>query len=324
MKKVPTAILDCIKENQSFLILAHNKPDGDAIGSAITLGKGLKALGKTVDYYIETPLEDKLQFFNESRYFEDEVRDEYDVVVFLDCSTLEYAFKPVPMVGAKIIMVIDHHATNEGYGDLNFLEITSATAELVFRIVDALGVEFDPEMVEAVFTGISTDTGGFQFSNVTADTHLILSRLYEKRDNFAVLSKRLHSEKSYAQMKLYGRAVDSLQLFEDNTLAWTFLSYADICKYGGPVQITDDVANIGMNVIGVQLSATVKEVDSGMYRVSLRSKTPFKIDVSLIARKYGGGGHMRAAGFSYDGELKALKKELIELIEYYRKYEETI
>ena len=139
-----------------------------------------------------------------------------------------------------------------------------------------------------------------------------------------MLSKRLHSEKNYAQMKLYGKAVDSLQLYEDNTLAWIFLSYADICKYGGPVQITDDVANIGMNIIGVQLSATVKEVECGIYRVSLRSKTPFKIDVSLIARKYGGGGHMRAAGFTFKGDLKALKKELIELIEYYRKHEEDI
>lgn len=324
MKKVPTEILDCIKENQSFLILVHNKPDGDAIGSAIALGKGLKALGKNVDYYIETPLEDKLQFFSESRYFEDELQDEYDVVAFLDCSTMEYAFKPVPMADARTTVVIDHHATNQGYGDINFLEITAATAELVFRILDALGVELDPEMVEAVFTGISTDTGSFQFSNVTADTHQILSRLYEKRDNFAVLSKRLHSEKNYAQMKLYGKAVDSLQLYEDNTLAWIFLSYADICKYGGPVQITDDVANIGMNIIGVQLSATVKEVECGIYRVSLRSKTPFKIDVSLIARKYGGGGHMRAAGFTFKGDLKALKKELIELIEYYRKHEEDI
>ncbi|MCQ4822983.1 DHH family phosphoesterase, partial [Eubacterium callanderi] len=114
-------------------------------------------------------------------YFEDELQDEYDVVAFLVCSTMEYAFKPVPMVDARTTVVIVHHATNQGYGDINFLEITAATAELVFRILGALGVELDPEMVEAVFTGISTDTGRFQFSNVTADTHQILSRLYDKR-----------------------------------------------------------------------------------------------------------------------------------------------
>lgn len=323
MKKIPTAILNCINEHQTFLVLVHTKPDGDAIGSAIAFGKGLKTLGKKVDYYIETPIEDKLQFFNETHYFEEVLQKEYDVVVFLDCSTYDFAYKPDPMVKYKTTMVIDHHASNTGYCDLNFLEITAATAELVFRVIDAFGVEFDKEMIEAIFTGISTDTGSFQFANVTADTHRILAHLYEKHGNFAPLSRKLHHEKTYAQMKLYGKAVESMRLYADNTLAFVFLGYADICKYGGAVQITDDVANIGMNLTGVQLSATVKEVEVDFYRVSLRSKTPFKIDVSIVAKRYGGGGHMRAAGFSYTGDLKHLKDELIELIEYYRKYEDN-
>ncbi|MEG0378062.1 MAG: bifunctional oligoribonuclease/PAP phosphatase NrnA [Eubacterium sp.] len=321
MKKTPAKILDCIKENQHFLVLVHNKPDGDAIGSAIAFGKGLKSMGKDVDYHIETPIEDKLQFFSETRYFDQELNDFYDIIVLLDCSTLDFAFSPDPPVQSRYKMVIDHHKSNVSYGDYNFVEITSATAELVFRVLKDLNVKLDDEMVEAIFTGISTDTGSFQFSNVTADTHEILSELYKLRPNFAVLSKKLHSEKSYSQMKLYGKAVESMRLYENNTLAWILLTYDVISKYGGPLNITDDIANIGMNTIGVQLSATVKEVNNGSYRVSLRSKTPFNIDVSIPAKKYGGGGHMRAAGFSYTGDLDVLKNELIQLIEDQRESE---
>ncbi|MEF9918454.1 MAG: bifunctional oligoribonuclease/PAP phosphatase NrnA [Eubacterium sp.] len=318
MKKVPVKILDCIKESQSFLILAHNKPDGDAIGSAIAFGKGLKSLGKDVDYYIETPVEDKLQFFNEINFFNERLKNSYDVIALLDCSTLDYSYRPEPMVQTKNVMVIDHHKSNNAFGDYNFIEITSATAELVFRILTALDVSLDNEMVEAVFTGISTDTGSFQFSNVTSDSHVILSELYKLKSNFAVLSKRLHSEKSYAQMKLYGKAIESLRLYENNTLAWVELSYDIISEYGGSLNITDDIANIGMNTIGVQLSATLKEVENGIYRVSLRSKSPFNIDVSILANEYDGGGHMRAAGFTYGGDREKLKEKLIQLIENQR------
>lgn len=321
MKAIPTPIIETINNNETFLILAHNRPDGDAIGSAIAFGKGLKKLGKKVDYYIETPVEDRLQFFSEPRYFGEVNHQQYDVVAFLDCSTYDFASKPDPMPEATVQMVIDHHKSNQNYGDVNFVEITSATGELIFRVLRAFDIEMDEEMVDAVFTAISTDTGSFQFANVTSDTHIILSELYKLKNNFAVVSKRLHSEKTYAQMKLYGKAVESMRLYENNTLAWIQLSYADISKYGGPLNITDDVANIGMNTIGVQLSATLKEIETDVYKVSLRSKTPFNIDVSAIAKKHGGGGHMRAAGFTYTGELKALRDELIMVIEDSRKNE---
>ena len=318
MKSVPNPMIETLKNHQSFLILTHKKPDGDAVGSAIALGKALKALGKDVDYYIDTPVEEKLRFFSEISYFNEPLAKTYDVIVLLDCSTLDHAHAPKQLPVHKVLAVIDHHKSNAAYGDINFIEITAATAELVYRIDKALGVTLDSEMIDAVFTGLSTDTGSFQFSNVTSETHEILSELYKLKDNFAVLSKKLHSEKSYSQMKLYGKAVESMSLFADNTIALIILKYEDISKYGGPLNITDDIANIGMNTIGVQLSATLKEVDNGTYRVSLRSKTPFDIDVSELAKVYGGGGHARAAGFNFSGDLKVLKEQLRALVEKQR------
>lgn len=313
MKKIPDQIINCFTDNQRFLILLHQKPDGDAIGSAVALGKGLKQMNKTVDYYIDLPLEDKLVFFNEVQFFNQTLSDSYDVIVYLDCSTSSFAFSPAEMPAAKIKLVIDHHKSNAHYGDLNFVEITGATAEIVFRILRALSVEFDEEMADAIFTGITTDTGSFQFSNVTFETHYIASQLYTIKSDFAHLSKKLHTQKTIAQMKMTGEAIHSLEILDSLPIALMILDYQTIAKFGGAINITDDVANIGQNTTGVAITAFLKEVEPGDYRVSLRAKYPF--DIHEVALKYGGGGHERAAGFNFAGDIKELKRDLMEVYE---------
>lgn len=313
MKKIPDLVLDCLKNNHTFLILLHQKPDGDAVGSAVAMGKGLKKLNKTVDYYIDMPLEDKLLFFDEIKCFNQSLKDSYDVIIFLDCSTSSFAFSPAEMPAAKTKLVIDHHKSNAHYGDLNFVEITGATAEIVFRILKGLQVVFDDEMADAIFTGITTDTGSFQFSNVTVDTHLIASELYAIKSNYAHLSKRLHTQKNIDQMKMTGAAIHSLEILDSMPIAMMILDQDTIVKYGGNINITEDVANLGQNTIGVSITALLKEIDAGQYRVSLRAKYPF--DIHEIALKYGGGGHERAAGFNFSGDIDQLKRDLMTVYE---------
>ncbi|AFA48726.1 DHH family phosphoesterase [Acetobacterium woodii] len=309
MKKIPEEIVKCIKNNQRFLILLHQKPDGDAIGSAVALGKGIKSLNKTVDYFVELPLEEKLEFFNEVQFFNQHLAKEYDVIIYLDCSSNSFAFAPPDMPEAKIKLVIDHHKSNSSYGDLNYVEITGATAEIIFRILRALDVEIDEEMADAIFTGITTDTGSFQFSNVTPDTHLIASELYTIKTDYAHLSKKLHTQKSINQMKMTGAAIHSLEILDSMPIAMMILDHDTITKFGGTINITDDVANLGLNTLGVAITALLKEVKQGEYRVSLRSKYPF--DIHEVALKYDGGGHERAAGFSFSGDLNELKEDLM-------------
>lgn len=309
MKTIPENILNLIDENQSFLILLHQKPDGDAIGSAIALGKGLKQLNKEVDYYIDNPIEERLLFFNEINFFNGQLKEAYDVIIFLDCSTFDFSYRPEILPTRKKTLVIDHHKSNLGYGDINFVEITGATAEIIFRILVTLRVTLDEEMADAVYTGISTDTGSFQFSNVTSDTHQILSELYLIKNNFSPLSKRLHNEKNYNQLKITGEAIHSLELLEAAPIAIMIISYEVLMKYGGSMNISDDVANIGQNIIGNIITALFKEIHPGEYRVSLRSRAP--IDIHKVALKYGGGGHERAAGFSFNGNIEEIKEELI-------------
>ncbi|MBC3888924.1 bifunctional oligoribonuclease/PAP phosphatase NrnA [Acetobacterium paludosum] len=322
MKKIPDEIIECLKENQNFLILLHQKPDGDAIGSAIAMGKGLKQLNKSVDYYIEFPIEDKLLFFNEIKCFNQQLQENYDVILFMDCSTGEFAFSPEKMPKTKVKLVIDHHKSNAHYGDLNCIEITGATAEIVFRILRALDVTIDEEMADAIFTAISTDTGSFQFSNVTTDTHIIASELYKVKPSYAHLSKRLHSQKNMDQMKMTGAAIHSLEILDSMPIAFMVLDYDTITKFGGSINISDDVANVGQNTIGVDITALLKEVRPGEYRVSLRAKFPY--DIHEIALKYGGGGHERAAGFNFTGDIELLKEDLMEVYKEQSEQYETV
>ena len=307
-------IKDYLEQNQTFLILTHKKPDGDAIGSTIALGKGLKSIGKTVDYYIDMPIEKKLDAFHEIVYFDTHIFKEYDAVIMLDCSTYAYAFKPEPMVRFEKMLVIDHHQSNENFGDFNHVEVASATGELIFRLLKQMSIVLDDEMIDAIYTSISTDTGSFQFSNVTSQTHEILSQLYYCKNSFAPLSKKLHHEKSFDQMKMFGEAISSISLFENGRIAWIYLDQQTINQYGGMINITDDIANIGANITGVIIGVTIKQAEDNIYRVSLRSRSPYDIDVSHIAKEHGGGGHQRAAGFSYSGLLSDLKIEIIKFL----------
>jgi len=322
MKKIPDEIITCLKENHDFLILLHQKPDGDAIGSAIALGKGLKQLHKSVDYYVEMPLEDKLVFFDELDCFNRQLKEQYDVILYLDCSSSGYAYVPQVLPKARVKLVIDHHKSNAHYGDLNCVEITGATAEIVYRILKALAVKIDEEMADAVFTAISTDTGSFQFSNVTQDTHIIAGELYQVKPSYANLSKRLHNQKNMDQMKMTGAAIHSLEILDSLPIALMVLDHETITRYGGTINISDDVANVGQNTIGVSITALLKEVRPGEYRVSLRAKYPF--DIHKIALKYGGGGHERAAGFNFRGNIDEIKSDLVAVYKTQSEQDETI
>lgn len=303
--------IDTLDKAKSVLILVHQKPDGDAIGSAVAMGKGLKSLGKEVDYYIDSNIEPKVKFFDEINNFNQDLKEHYDVILLLDCSTLDYAFQPEKLPDYEKLAVIDHHKSNENFGDENFVHITGAAAELVYLTLKELEVDLDDEMKTAIFTALSTDTGSFQFSNATDQTFNIAADLHKDGKSYAPISKRLHALKTADQLKLYAEAINSMELLEDGKIAILTLPYDTVKKYGGFANITDDTSNIGVNVDTSMVSALIKEVRPNEFKMSFRSKSPFDIDVSELALKYNGGGHFRASGASFNGSLEELREKLI-------------
>ncbi len=309
---VPSDVIKKIKNSNDILLLVHPKPDGDAIGSIVAMGKGLKKLGKNVDYFVDSNIEPKLNIFDEIKYFNKDIQDHYNTVITLDASTPDYVVTPENMPSYEDLVVIDHHKSNEKFGDYNFVEITGACGELVYLILKELGVELDSEMEEALFTALSSDTGSFQFSNTTKQTHEIAAELYHKDTNFAPLSKRLHSLKNKDQLALYAHAINSMKSFDDGEIVFLELPYDVIEEHGGINNLTDDISNIGTNLDSSKVSVLIKEQEPDKFRISIRSKSPYDIDVSKVAVKFGGGGHFRAAGASFEGSIEDLEKKLLE------------
>lgn len=310
MKLINEKITDYIQNNQTFLLMTHQKPDGDAIGSVIALGRGLKQIGKQIDYFMQDPIEQNLSFFDEIKYFNKTENQSYDAVIVVDCSTWTHICKPAKLPEYKAVINIDHHITNEGYGDFNHVENVAAASELIYRLLKQMNMPLDEEMADALYTGISTDTGSFQFSNVTSATHQILAELYQYPYRYADIARRVHHEKSLMQMKMYGAAIENTTLINDATIAWTVLDYKTIHQYGGDINISDDIANIGINIKGVSIGVTLKEVEKDIYRVSLRASSECDFDVSSIAKCHDGGGHNKASGFTFQSNLEALKQEI--------------
>lgn len=309
---VPKDLIKQIENSENILIQAHPKPDGDALGSAIALGRGLKSLGKKVDYYIDTTYEPKLNYLKEIENFNQPLDDHYDSLIIVDCSTAEYSCWPNNKPSYDKLISIDHHKSNEKFGDLNYVEVTGAAGELVYNLLESLDVELDDEIREALFTSLSSDTGSFQFSNTTSQTHKIASKLYEGGQNFAPISKRLHNQKTIQQLNMLKGALDHIKLFNNGEIVFIELPYEVIQENGGIENITDDLANIGMNLDTSKVSVLIKEYEPNVQKISLRSKSPYNIDVSEIAVKYNGGGHYRAAGATYNGSIQELEEKLLD------------
>ncbi len=318
MIKIPGELVNHIKNSQNFLLLAHQKPDGDALGSVAALGAGLKSAGKEVDYFIDPVREEVLSFIQESPYFSSDassLKEKYDMILYLDTSSKDYAFEPKKLPECNYTAVIDHHKSNLGFCDFNCVRVTGATGELVYSLLQELDIPLSDAMKDDIFTAITTDTGSFQYGNTVSNTHEVAAALHENGKSFAPLSKKLHSEKTFGQLKLLGAAIHSIQLHDQDRIAIFNISKEDFDKWGGSENVTSDVTNIGIDIPSVEISAFIKETGKDQFKVSVRAKSTSRADASKVALQYGGGGHKGAAGFSINGNKEEVVSNVLHLLE---------
>lgn len=293
-------IIEMIKKNQSFVISSHRSPDGDSIGSCIALGLALKKLNKTVTYVIEKP-QDKFDFLHEISYFKDTNNslEHYDVGLFLDCSSTDHLHKYSLLANCDHIINIDHHITNAKYGDINYINSkASATGEIIYDLINALHISVDEDIAAAVYTAIVTDTGNFKYSNVTAQTHDIVSKLYQFPNDYSEINKIIFDEHSYEKVKILGKALNNLYLMHENKVSIILLSLEDLKSVSENADL-EGIINYARDIKGVEVAVFMKETNKNIYRVSLRSNTDY--NVSKLAAYYGGGGHNKAAGCTIEG-----------------------
>jgi phosphoesterase RecJ-like protein len=302
-----------IRERDRFLLTAHEGPDGDALGSLLGMHHLLTRLGKDSVMFLaakEFPLPIEYRFLPLEEVFHEPPADLRDrTLVFLDCGNIDRMPVDFLAEGGNFRINIDHHHDNTRFGDVDLVEVdASCTAEIVYELAVLLGVELTPDMASALYVGMVTDTGKFMYDNSNARTHRIAAELIEAGVVVDETYRRLYEHVPIEKLRLLSRALEGIRRHCDGALVLAYITMADYEATGAGEEMTEGIIDHLRSVEGTQIAAFIRDLgDRGRAarKVSLRSSTG-EVDVSAIARKCGGGGHKRAAGFSTDLELDRL------------------
>ena len=299
-------IVGKLRDGDRFLLTTHEGPDGDALGSLLAMHEILTQLGKDSVMFLaekEFPLPVEYRFLPLQEVFHEPPADLSDrTVVFLDCGNIERM--PVDWLrdGATILN-IDHHHDNTRFGSVNLVDDgASCTAEIVFDVAAELGAELTPAIAQALYVGLITDTGMFMYENTDARSHRVAAALIEAGVEVNEIYRRLYERVPTEKLRLLSRALDRVERHLGGRLSTTYISAEDYAVTGADEVLTEGIIDFVRALEGTAVAAVIRDkpkAGGAARKASLRS-TDGAVDVSEIARKMGGGGHRRAAGFSSD------------------------
>lgn len=307
------------ENHQSFVLISHVRPDGDAIGSQLALGFALMAAGKSVRLINEDGLPDNLAFMAGSEKIELPPSEPLDVEVAI---ALDTATKP--RLGdralhaaskAKIWLNIDHHISNPKYGDFNLIDSTSpATGQILYQLITALALPFPAETRDAIYVAVSTDTGSFQYPSTTAETYDMAADLIRRGLDVGGINSSIYDNYPFRRVELMRALLNTLETSADGLVAsWELRDQVRIDLALLP-EDSEGLIDIIRAIRGVQLAVFFEELVDGKIRVSMRSKDR-RLDVCKIALEFGGGGHALAAGIRMKGPLETAKAQVLAAIQ---------
>ena len=308
-------ILVEINHAEKIVIMAHETPDGDAIGSMLSMNLALKKLGKEADVIVrEFPR--TFAFLPGAKEVKSNSDiEQYDLAVSLDCADLKRLVGKEYFESAKKTIVIDHHGTNMMYGDLNFVNpVSPACCEILAGMFEYFDIEIDSEIGSCILTGIITDTGGFKYSSVTPETFEFTAELLRKGVNVSDIYQRVLETRRKSNFELLRRAMNRLELLEDGKIAFTYINTKDEEEVHAETGDHEGIVENGRSIEGVKVSVFIREKEENIYKVSMRAGNGFNINVSDICYIFGGGGHPRAAGAVVSGTVEQVKEKLVKEI----------
>ena len=310
-------ILEEIKKANKIVILTHETPDGDAVGSCLGLKLALEKIGKYSDI-IMTNYARTFEFLPRVSEIETESDiKNYDLAISLDCANFKRLDNREYFENAKKTIVIDHHGSNNMYGDLNYVNpVAPACSEIILAILSYYEIEVDVEIGTCLLTGIITDTGGFQYPATTADTFEYAAELLRKGVDIADICKRTLQTKTKANFELQKRVMDRMEILENGKVAFSYIDQKDMDEVKAEEGDHEGLVNIGRNIECVEVSIFIRQKDNeNAYKVSLRSGS--YVNVSDVCLMFGGGGHPRAAGALIQGTKEQVKEKLLKEIKKY-------
>ena len=300
-----------ISLSKKIYIVAHTNPDGDAIGSCFAMQLALKNINK--DAKVILPSYSKtfsfLPHLDEAVIQPD---DEYDLLIALDSSDrTRLAISEENFSKAKKVLMIDHHQEKDRYGDICIINAKKpAACELVFDFLNYMKIKIDQDIATFLYLGIITDTGSLSYSNTTVDTFKTVSRLIATGINFSNIMYNINNSMSEAKLKLIALAIDKMEVYAGGKIRFTYVDYDTISKLGVDEEDAEGITNYLRNVKGTDVAIYVRGKSDGSLKVSLRASE--NVDVSKVAIKFGGGGHMRAAGYTMKDTFEEGKKKVID------------
>lgn len=305
-----------IMEHDDFLLVSHIHPDGDTISSALAMAHMIQALGKRYVLVNQDPIPDRFRFLPmvEKFHVPVQIQKKYSKVITIDVADRKRMGEIEDLFADEVeILNIDHHPTNDHFGKVNLiLPTAAATVEVIYDLMKEMGIFLNDGTAACIYTGLLTDTGGFRYSNTSSKVMRIASELLEYNISPSEIAETALESISQNHILILKRAFENIKMVEKDRIAMTVLTYSDLQDIAATSDDTEGVVNYMRNIEGVEVGIFFKEAKPEQFKVSLRSKK--YIDVGSIAKGFGGGGHTRASGFTYNGPLNHIQNEIIEKI----------
>lgn len=309
-------IIEVLREHETFCIVGHVRPDGDCIGSQLGLALALRNEGKKVTVWNEDGCPQKLKFLDPEGLFQKPKRGEkFDCVIATDCASYERLGKAGECVkNRKILINIDHHATNPRYGDVNWVSPRDpSTGELIYRLLKVARWPITKPIADLLFTAVSTDTGSFQYATTKPGTFHVGAELVTRGANLAKICDEVYQSYPLSRARLLKHVYSKFRLTDNDRIAWFWLKQKDFTRTGAESDDTEGLIDHIRAIEPVVVACVFEELEPGLTRISLRSKSA-QVNVSEICGQFGGGGHPAAAGARISGTPLSVQRKVIAAI----------
>lgn len=304
-------VSEAIKTMDNIHIVTHIYPDGDAIGSSFALCRALQKLGKNCTVVLGKEVSKKFKFLTDCVSILD---FESKYIISVDLPDNLRLDSNIENYSQKIDVSIDHHISNKNFAKINYVDPKAgANCEIIYELLQYLNVELDDEIYKLLYLGISTDTGCFKYSNTTYKSHEIVSKIMKQNVDISEINEKLFIKKSKEKLELEKAIYNNLECHFDGKCAITFVTLDDMKRCGINEDECEGIASIPISVEGATIGIMVREKSKNVYKVSVR--TSGNQDANKISSFFGGGGHIKAAGFNIDGSIEEVKNLIIKTIQ---------
>lgn len=304
-------VLNAIERGERFLVTAHARPDGDAVGSMLACAMILEQLGK----HVEMVSCDRVPLIYRSLPCASTIRQtarvegRYDAVIMLECDGIERS--RLLGLDGRFLINIDHHVSGRPFAHINWIDTGAcAVAEMVYKLAIHAGVRITPEMAHCLYTAVLTDTGSFCYDGTDAHTFALASELVRHGADSAAIAKDVYFSQPMSKMLLLGAALSNLR--REGRIAWMWVTHDDMLRTHAAEEDCEGVVNYAIAIAGVDVAIFLRELSTHRVRLSLRSKGD--IDVAQVAEGFGGGGHQHASGCTLDGPLSDAEDTILDVM----------